>query len=67
MEIRPIKTDEDHQTALAEVGRLWSSESGSADAARLDVLATLIEAYEEQNHPVPPPDPVDAILFRTRH
>lgn len=64
MEIKPIKTETDHKRALAEVERLWAAEPGSVDADRLDVLATLIEAYEERNHPIPPPDPVDAILFR---
>ena len=64
MEILPIKTEKDHVRALAEVERLWAAEPGSAEADRLDVLTTLIEAYEEKNHPIPPPDPVEAILFR---
>jgi len=64
MEIKPIKTEDDHAAALAEVESLWNAEPGSADADRLDVLTTLIEAYEEKNHPIPPPDPVEAILFR---
>ena len=64
MEIRPIKTENDHQAALAEVERLWDAAAGSEDADRLDVLATLIEAYEEKHHPIPPPDPNEAILFR---
>lgn len=64
MDIRPIKTEADHQAALAEVERLWGAAPGSPAADRLDVLATLIEAYEEGHHPIYPPDPVDAILFR---
>lgn len=64
MEIKPIKTETDHERALAEVERLWAAEPGSEEADRLDVLVTLIEAYEERNHPIPPPDPVEAILFR---
>ncbi len=64
MEIKPIKTEADHQAALAEVERLWNTSPGSEDEDRLDVLVTLIEAYEEKNHPVFPPDPVEAILFR---
>ena len=64
MEIQPIKTGEDHDAALTEVEKLWKAEPGSPEADRLDVLVTLIEAYEEKNHPIPPPDPIDAILFR---
>jgi len=64
MEIKPIKTEEDHATALAEVERLWEAEPGSEESDRLEVLTTLIEAYEEKNHPILPPDPVETILFR---
>ena len=58
MEIKPIKTEEDHAGTLAEVERLWEAEPGSEEADRLDVLTTLIEAYEEKNHPILPPDPM---------
>lgn len=64
MEIKLIKTEEDHVAALAEVEKLWEAEPGSEVADQLEVLATLIEAYEEKNHPILPPDPVEAILFR---
>ena len=64
MEIKPIKTEEDHTAALAEVERLWEAAPGSEESDRLEVLTTLIEAYEEKNHPILPPDPVEAILFR---
>ncbi len=64
MDIKPIKTEDDHAAALAEVERLWEAEPGSEEADRLDVLATLIEAYEEKHQPILPPDPVEAILFR---
>ncbi len=64
MEIQPIKHDDDYERALVEVEGLWAAEPGSEDADRLDVLVTLIEAYEEKNHPVLPPDPIEAILFR---
>lgn len=64
MDIRPIKTERDYETALAEVEELWSSEPGTEEADRLDVLSTLIEAYENKHHPVEPPDPVEAIRFR---
>ncbi len=64
MKIRPIKTEADHRAAVAEVEQLWDTAPGSEDADRLDVLATLIEAYEEKHDPIPPPDPIEAILFR---
>lgn len=64
MDIRPIKSEADHKGALNEVERLWDAAPGSPEHDRLDVLVTLIEAYEEKHHPIDPPDPVDAILFR---
>jgi HTH-type transcriptional regulator/antitoxin HigA len=64
MEIRPIKNDQDHAEALAEIDRLLDASPGSPEFDRLDVLATLVDAYEEKHHSIPDPDPVDAILFR---
>ncbi len=64
MDIKPIRTETDHKAALAEVESLWQAPPGSAESDRLEILATLVEAYEEKNHPIDPPDPVDAILFR---
>ena len=64
MEIKPIKTEADHKTALTEIERLWEAAPGSEAADRLDVLTTLVEAYEERQDPILPPDPVEAILFR---
>ncbi len=64
MDVKPIKTNADHRAALAEVERLWDAAPGSEDADRVDVLTMLIEAYEEKHHPVLPPDPIEAILFR---
>jgi HTH-type transcriptional regulator/antitoxin HigA len=63
-EIRPIRTDADYEAALAEVERLWGAKSGTPKGDRLDVLATLIEAYEDRQFPVDPPDPIEAIKFR---
>ena len=63
-EVRPIRTEADHEAALAEVERLWGAKSGTPEGDRLDVLATLIDAYEAQHHPMDPPDPVEAIKFR---
>jgi len=63
-ELRPIRSEEDHAVALEEMAQLWGAPPGTQDGDRLDVLATLIEAYEERHHPMDPPDPIDAILFR---
>jgi HTH-type transcriptional regulator/antitoxin HigA len=64
IELKPIRTEADCDEALAELGRLWGAKSGTPDGDRLDVLATLIEAYETRMHPIDPPDPIEAILFR---
>jgi HTH-type transcriptional regulator/antitoxin HigA len=63
MDIRPIKTKADHRAALKEVERLWQAEPGTKNGDRVDVLVTLIEAYEAKHHPIPAPDPIAAILF----
>lgn len=49
MEIRPIRNDEDHRRALAEIEALWDAPEGSPDADRLEVLAVLVEDYESRN------------------
>ena len=64
MHIRPIKTEQDYEAALAEIEALWSAPEDSPEGDRLDVLLTLVEAYEARHHPIDPPDPVEAILFR---
>jgi HTH-type transcriptional regulator/antitoxin HigA len=64
MHVKPIKTEADHDAAPCEVERLWGAEEGTANGDRLDVLATLIEAYEETHFPIDMPDPIDAIRFR---
>jgi HTH-type transcriptional regulator / antitoxin HigA len=63
-ELRPIRSEADYEAALKEVERLWGAKSGTPEGDRLDVLATLIDAYEAQNFPIDPPDPIEAILFR---
>jgi HTH-type transcriptional regulator / antitoxin HigA len=62
-ELKPIRSEADHAAALAEVERLWGAKSGTPKGDRLDVLVTLIKAYEEKHHPIDAPDPVQAILF----
>lgn len=63
-DVRPIRSEADYEDALAEVERLWGAKSGTSEGDRLDVLATLIDAYEAQHYPIDPPDPVEAIHFR---
>jgi len=63
-ELKPIRTKADYRNALAEVERLWGARSGTPEGDRLDVLATLIDAYEAQHYPMDPPDPIEAIRFR---
>lgn len=63
MEIRPIKTKADYRAALKEVERHWEADPGTLDGDRVDVLTTLIEAYEAKHFPVPAPDPIAAIEF----
>ena len=63
-DLRPIRSEEDYEEALAETERLWGAPSGTPDGDRLDILATLIDAYESQHYPMDPPDPVEAIKFR---
>ena len=63
-EVRPIRTKRDYEAALKEVERLWGAEIGTRDGNRLDVLATLIDAYEADHYPMDPPDPIEAIKFR---
>jgi HTH-type transcriptional regulator/antitoxin HigA len=61
MEIRPIRTKADYRAALKEVDRLWEADPGTPEGDRVDVLVTLIEAYEAKHHPIPAPDPIAAI------
>jgi HTH-type transcriptional regulator/antitoxin HigA len=62
--IKPIRNKKDHAAALAEVERLWGAKLGTPEGDRLDVLATLIDAYEAAHFAMDPPDPIEAIKFR---
>jgi HTH-type transcriptional regulator/antitoxin HigA len=61
MDIRPIRTDEDHAAAVREIEALWGAPAGTDEGDRLDVLITLVDAYETKRWPVPEADPVQAI------
>jgi HTH-type transcriptional regulator / antitoxin HigA len=62
--VKPIRTAKDYEAALKDVERLWGAKSGTPEGDRLDVLATLIDAYEAAQFPMDPPDPIEAIRFR---
>jgi HTH-type transcriptional regulator / antitoxin HigA len=64
MDIKPIKTKADHRAALKEVESLMSAGAATSEGERLDVLVTLIEAYERKQFPMDLPDAVEAIKFR---
>lgn len=64
MDVRPIKTEADYDAALNEIDGLMNAEHDTPEGDRLDVLVTLVEAYEAKCWPIDPPDPVEAIEFR---
>jgi HTH-type transcriptional regulator / antitoxin HigA len=64
MDIKPIRTQEDYEAALREVDLLLDSQPGTPENDRLDVLATLISAYEDEHFPIPEPDdPVEVLKY----
>jgi len=62
MTLRPIRNEEDYETALEEIEALWEAESGTPEADRLDILVMLVESYEAEHYPIPDPDPIELIL-----
>jgi HTH-type transcriptional regulator/antitoxin HigA len=64
MNIKPIKTKADYNDALNTVDGLMHAKLGTPDGDRLDILVTLIQAYEAGHYPLGSPDPVEAIKFR---
>lgn len=64
MEIKPVKTKADYRAALKEIEALMTAEAGTPEGERLDVLVTLVEAYERKHYRLDLPDPVEAIRFR---
>jgi len=61
--IKPIRTEADYRTALKEVESLMTAGPDTPEGERLDVLVTLIEAYEREHYPLELPDPIEAIKF----
>ncbi|MGE0679476.1 MAG: type II toxin-antitoxin system HigA family antitoxin [Candidatus Binatia bacterium] len=62
--LKPIRTKADYEAALEEVESLWGARVGTSEGGRLDILATLIDAYESEHYSMDPPDPIEAIKFR---
>jgi HTH-type transcriptional regulator / antitoxin HigA len=63
-DVKPIRSEADYHAATEAVAALWGAASGTPDGDRLDVLATLIDAYEAKHHAMDAPDPIEAIKFR---
>ena len=63
MDIKPVKTEMDYQEALEEIDTLFDAQPGTPEADRLEILVTLVEAYEAEHYPLPLPDPIAAIEF----
>ena len=63
MDMHPIKTEADYQAALLRVDALLLAQPNTPEGDDLDLLTTLITAYEEQHYPILPPDPVEALVY----
>ncbi|MBN3925841.1 transcriptional regulator [Nostoc sp. NMS4] len=63
MELRPIRTQADYQEALREIELLFDAVPNTPECDRLDVLSTLVEAYEKAHFPIEKPDPIEAIHY----
>ena len=64
MNIKPIKTKADYRAALKEIEGLMTARANTPEGEQLDVLATLVEAYERKHYPMALPDPIEAIKLR---
>lgn len=64
MNIKPIKTNKDYQKALKRLELIFDARPGTKDGDELDILALLIERYEDEHYPIDAPDPIEAIKFR---
>ena len=63
MDIRPIRTEADYQATLEEIERLFDAAPDTPEGDRLEVLTTLVKAYEDKHYNIPLPDPIEAILY----
>jgi HTH-type transcriptional regulator/antitoxin HigA len=63
IELKPIYTEVDYEAALAEIEQLFEAVPGTPEGDKLEILTTLVEAYEEKHYPIPLPDPIEAIFY----
>ena len=63
MKLKPIRNEEDYETALQEIDSLWDAVEGTPESDTLEILVTLVEAYEKGQYELPPPDPIQAIEY----
>ena len=64
MDIKPIKTDSDYQASLNRLEKLLEAKIGTKESDEADILGLLIDEYEQKNHPIEAPDPIEAIKIR---
>ena len=64
MDIKPIKTDSDYQASLNRLEKLFEAKIGTKESDEADILGLLIDEYEQKNHPIEAPDPIEAIKIR---
>lgn len=64
MDIRPIKTEQDHNKSIKRIEELWGAKKDTPEGDELDLLVTLVESYEMKHYPISVPDPIEAIKFR---
>ncbi len=62
--LKPLRTEADYEAAIVEIEALWGAPADTPKGDRLDILATLVDAYENEHYPMDPPDPIEAIVFR---
>lgn len=63
MNIKPIRNDDDLRNALLRLGAIFQAEDGASEADEMEILATLIEAYEQEHYSIAPPDPIAFIEY----
>lgn len=63
VEVRPIRTEQDYESALVEIEALMTARPGTPEGDRLDILSTLVEAYEAEHHSIEAPDPIALVEF----
>lgn len=64
MDIKPVRTEQDYEAAMARIGALWGAPVGSPEGDELEVWSILVERFEAEHHPIPASDPIEAIKFR---